>query len=138
MSKVAIVYFTSTGNTEIMAQKIAEGVQNKGNEAELFNYYDFNKDMIGDYDALAFGCSASGAEQLDGEFEVLFNDCLENLHGKRISLFGSYDWGDGEWMRNWVELCNENNLEVVSSLIANLTPDENSEAECVQLGEEII
>lgn len=138
MSKVAIVYFTSTGNTEIMAQKIAEGVQNKGNEAELFNYYDFNKDMISDYDALAFGCSASGAEQLDGEFEVLFNDCLENLVGKKISLFGSYDWGDGEWMRNWVELCNENNLEVVSSLIANLTPDENSEAECVQLGEEII
>lgn len=138
MSKVAVVYFTSTGNTEIMADKIVEGIKNKGNEVDKFNSYDFSADMINDYDAFAFGCPATGAEQLDGEFELLFDECTPNLIGKRVGLFGSYDWGDGEWMRIWEETAKEKGVDVVSTLIINLAPDIDGERDCVKFGEDLI
>ena len=102
MSKIAVVYWSGTGNTEAMARAVSEGAQAAGAAAELLTAPEFGPDKVADYDALAFGCPAMGAEQLEeDEFEPMFTACKAALKGKRIALFGSYGWGDGEWMRSW-------------------------------------
>ena len=106
MSKIAVVYWSGTGNTEQMAQAVADGAKEAGAEVELHTPADFNADMMDGFDAVAFGCSSQGAEQLEeAEFEPMFSACEAKLSGKKIALFGSYGWGDGEWMRNWEEQC---------------------------------
>lgn len=106
MSKIAVVFWSGTGNTEAMADAVVEGIEAAGAECSKFSASDFNGGMINDFDAIAFGCPSMGSEQLeDSEFEPMFNDCEANLKGKKIALFGSYGWGDGEWMRNWQATC---------------------------------
>ena len=102
MSKVAVVFWSGTGNTEQMAEAVAEGAKSAGAEVTLANVNDFDSSSVVDFDGIAFGCPAMGAEVLeDSEFEPVFNECESALNGKSIALFGSYGWGDGEWMRNW-------------------------------------
>ncbi|HIT90420.1 MAG TPA: flavodoxin [Candidatus Merdenecus merdavium] len=139
MSKVAVVYWSSTGNTEAMAQKVAEGIKENGGEVDLIYVTDFSSDDMDHYDAVAFGCPSMGAEELeDGEFEPVFSECKEKLKDKKIALFGSYDWGDGEWMRTWEETCrNEGAILVCDSVICNLEPDDEGEAACIALGKAI-
>ena len=104
MSKIAVVYWSGTGNTEAMANAVLEGARRAGNEVALFTADQFSGAQVKEYDAIAFGCPAMGAEELeDGEFEPMFADC--ELSGKRIGLFGSYGWGDGQWMRDWEARC---------------------------------
>ena len=99
MSKVSVVYWSGTGNTEAMANAVAEGVSENGGIANLYCISDFNSSMIEDFDAIAFGCPAMGGEVLEEEeFEPMFNSCEPKLKGKKIALFGSYGWGDGEWI----------------------------------------
>ena len=95
MSKVAVVYWSSTGNTEAMANAVADGVKGKGGEAVLHTCEDFDGSKVTEYDAIAFGCPAMGDEVLeDTEFEPMFDGCKDALKGKNIALFGSYGWGD--------------------------------------------
>ena len=102
MSKIAVVYWSGTGNTESMANKVADGAKAAGDEVSIFTAAQFDAGKVAGYDAIAFGCPAMGSEQLEeDEFEPMFNGCKEALRGKRIALFGSYGWGDGEWMRTW-------------------------------------
>lgn len=102
MSKIAVVFWSGTGNTEAMADAVAEGAKGAGAEVSVFNVTDFSADKVDEFDAIAFGCPAMGAETLeDSEFEPVFNECEPKLNGKKIALFGSYGWGDGEWMRTW-------------------------------------
>ena len=97
MSKVAIVYWSGTGNTEAMANYVAEGVKKAGGEADLFTSAEFGADKAGEYDRIAFGCPSMGAEQLEeSEFQPMFDEVSPVLSGKKIALFGSYGWGDGE------------------------------------------
>ena len=104
MKQAAVVYWSGTGNTEAMAKKIAEGIESAGVKADIFTATDFSAAMTDSYDAIAFGCPSMGAEQLEeNEFEPMFESCKPKLNGKRIVLFGSYGWGDGEWMRIWEE-----------------------------------
>ena len=135
MNKVAIVYWSGTGNTKIMAEAVLEGAKNKGLEATLFDVSEFNKDMVSDFDAIAFGCPAMGAEALEEvEFEPVFSEC--DLNGKNIALFGSYGWGGGEWMNSWEEVCGEKGAKLVSkSVICNEAPDDEVLEECKKLGE---
>ena len=135
MSKVGIVYWSGTGNTKIMAEAVLEGAKNKGLEATLFDVSEFNKDMVSDFDAIAFGCPAMGAEALEEvEFEPVFSEC--DLNGKNIALFGSYGWGGGEWMNSWEEVCGEKGAKLVSkSVICNEAPDDEVLEECKKLGE---
>lgn len=96
MSKIAVVYWSGTGNTEMMAQKVAEGSKEAGAEVSVFTATEFNSQMMDDYDAIAFGCPSMGAEELEeDEFEPMFSSCESKLSGKKIALFGSYGWGDG-------------------------------------------
>lgn len=98
MSKVAVVYWSGTGNTEAMASYVVKGVQEAGAEATLFTAGEFGVEQMDNFDAVAFGCPSMGAEQLEeSEFEPMFIACEPKLKGKKIALFGSYGWGDGEW-----------------------------------------
>lgn len=106
MSHIAVVYWSGTGHTEAMAQKVAEGIISAGGEATVLTASEFNVSMMDSYAAVAFGCPPMGAEQLEeSEFEPMFQECTSKLNGKKIAPFGSYGWGDGEWMRTWEEDC---------------------------------
>ena len=135
MNKVAIVYWSGTGNTEQMAQAVAEGVKNAGGEADVLTCAEFDGAKLDDYGAVAFGCPAMGAEQLeDFEFEPLFLQCAPELNGKDIALFGSYGWGDGEWMQTWEDQCKDLGAHLVSnSVIANEAPDDTALYACRNL-----
>ena len=99
MSKIAVVYWSGTGNTESMASAVVEGARKAGAEATLIAASEFGASMMDEYDAIAFGCPSMGTEQLEeSEFEPMFTGCETKLRGKRIALFGSYGWGDGEWI----------------------------------------
>ena len=101
--KVSIVYWSGTGNTEAMANAVAEGAKGTGAEVELLPVSAASEDVLAS-DALILGCPAMGAEQLEeSEFEPFFSAIEGKLAGKKVGLFGSYDWGDGEWMRTWQE-----------------------------------
>ena len=131
--KAAVIYWSGTGNTEQMANAIAEGAG-----AELFSVSDFTGD-IADYDRIAFGCSAMGDEVLEeSEFEPFFTAIEGALSGKTIALFGSYGWGDGEWMRTWEEDCGTAGINrVADSVICCEAPDDEALAACRALGRKL-
>lgn len=136
MSKIAVVYWSGTGNTEAMAEEVANGAKAAGAEVESFTTDDFAADKMNDYDAVAFGCPAMGDEVLEeDEFEPMFDGCKDALKDKKIALFGSYGWGDGEWMRNWEESCKEAGAVLATeSVICNDMPDDAGVANCKELG----
>ncbi|MCI1966399.1 MAG: flavodoxin [Oscillospiraceae bacterium] len=136
MSKIAVVYWSGTGNTQSMAEAVAQGVKDKGAEAVLLTPDTFDPSMIDSMDAIAFGCPAMGTEVLEeSEFEPMFSSCESKLSGKKIALFGSYGWGDGEWMRNWEAACKKDEaVFACGSVICNEAPDDNGIASCKALG----
>ena len=136
MSKIAVVYWSGTGNTETMAMAVAEGAKDKGAEVSVLTTSEFSPDQISSYDAIAVGCPSMGDEQLEeSEFEPMFTGCESGLRGKNIVLFGSYGWGDGEWMRSWEERCNDDGANLVcDSVICNDAPDDEALASCRKLG----
>lgn len=136
MSKIAVVYWSGTGNTEEMAGAVVEGAKAKGAEVSLFTSDAFDAGKMDEFDAIAFGCPAMGDEVLEEtEFEPMFNECAGKLSGKKIALFGSYGWGDGEWMRNWEDTCKEKGANLVcDSVICADAPDDDAKAACNDLG----
>ena len=135
--KVAVVYWSSTGNTEAMANAVAEGARKAGASAELFTATEFDGGKVDAFDAIAFGCPAMGAEELeDSEFAPMFESCESKLSGKKIALFGSYGWGDGEWMRTWEDTCRNDGASLVcDSVICQEAPDDDALNACRSLGE---
>ena len=136
--KVAVVYWSGTGNTKIMADALAEAIQANSGEAVLIEAGAFGVDQVSAYDAFALGCPSMGAEELeDGEFAPMYDAVESELAGKTVALFGSYGWGDGEWMRTWEERAKENGLNVVATLIANETPDDDALSALAALGAQL-
>ena len=140
MSKVAVVYWSSTGNTEAMANAVADGIREKGGEAVLHTCEDFDGSKVAEYDAIAFGCPAMGDEELeDSVFQPVFEACEAKLAGKKVALFGSYGWGDGEWMRSWEEKCQNDGVALaVDSVICNEEPDDEATDACKALGAALV
>lgn len=136
MSKIAIVYWSGTGNTESMALSVAEGVKSNGSEATLFTAAEFDASLMDTFDAIAFGCPSMGVEELeDSEFAPMFSACEAKLQGKKIALFGSYGWGDGEWMRNWEQTCISDGANMACDfVICNEAPDDDALEACKSLG----
>ena len=132
--KAAVIYWSGTGNTEQMAQAIADAAG-----AELFAVSDFSG-SIADYDRIAFGCSAMGDEVLEeDEFEPFFASIEGDLSGKTIALFGSYGWGDGEWMHNWEDKCKEDGAVLVADgVICQEEPDDEATEACKALGAALV
>ncbi len=140
MSKVAVVYWSGTGNTEMMALQVEKGIKEAGGEAVTFTADQFTADDIDSFDAIAFGCPSMGSEVLEeGEFEPMFTSCEPKLKDKKIALFGSYGWGDGQWMRDWEARCIEDGAKLACEfVICNETPDADGEAACQQLGKKLV
>ena len=136
MSKTAIIYWSGTGNTEAMATAVLEGAKEVNSETQLFNVSEITADEAAQYDTLILGCPAMGTEVLEeSEFEPFFTALEAQLAGKNVALFGSYGWGDGEWMRNWEERITGANAKLIcDSIIANDAPDDKAVESCRNLG----
>lgn len=136
MKKTAVIYWSGTGNTEAMANAVLEGMKAAGAEATLLTPDQVDASALSDYDAIAFGCPAMGAEVLEEmEFQPMFDACKRSFGGKRVALFGSYGWGDGEWMRTWESDCDNAGVNLVcESMICTETPDDAALEACRALG----
>ena len=120
---VAVVYWSQTGNTEAMAKMLADACA-----GEAIEWDSFSADRVEDYDALAFGCPAMGDEELDPDFEELWDACRDVLGDRPVVLFGSYDWGTGDWMETWASAARDAGVNVTETVIAHLEPDDEAEA----------
>ena len=135
MAKVLVVYVTTTGNTEKMANAIADAAKGAGADVTCKTVGEASVAELAGYDVVAFGSPAMGAEVLEeGEMEPFFSEAEGKLGGKKVALFGSYHWGDGEWLRTWEERCKAAGAEVVATVKAHLEPDDDALAECKAFG----
>ena len=135
--KLGIVYWSGTGNTETMAKCIEEGAASAGAEVVMMGPGEFSSAKMSEFDAVAFGCPAMGAEVLEeSEFEPMFTGIEGSLSGKKIALFGSYGWGDGQWMRDWCDRCSAAGAQLYDKegLMANEAPDGAAQEASRQLG----
>lgn len=137
MAKVAIVYWTGSGNTEAMAHAVEEGAQNAGTEVALNFVSDVTADEIASFDYIALGCPASGNEQLEEyEFEPFFEELLPQLQNKKVAIFGSYSWNQGDWMQIWKQRLNDEGIETIAEpVVAYGYPEDDILEECKKLGE---
>ena len=140
MSKIAVIYWSGTGNTEAMADLVANAAAAAGASVDKFTASEFNVSSAGDYTGFALGCPAMGAEVLEEmEFQPMFDACKHSLGGKRAALFGSYGWGDGEWMRTWESDCDSAGVNLVcESVICTETPDDAALEACRALGKALV
>jgi flavodoxin short chain len=137
MANVLVVYWSGTGNTEIMAEKIKEGLENAGETVDFKTVDQVEPSDVAQYDKIAFGCPSMGVETLEeDEFEPFFENAEGMLSGKKVALFGSYGWGEGEWMDAWVERTNATGANLYDNgLRINSTPSSEEEDKCVEFGE---
>lgn len=140
MSKIAIIYWSGTGNTEAMAKAILSGALDSGAEATLFEVGGFSADKMADYDAFMFGCPAMGAEELEEEtFLPFFEKAEANLKDIPVALFGSYGWGGGEWMQSWSERTKNVGAKVFrEGLAIENTPTEENLVTCKKFAEDFV
>ena len=134
--KKAVIYWSGTGNTAAMASAIAAGM---GEGTELYSVDQFTGD-IAEYDKIAFGCPAMGDEVLEeGEFDPFFSSIEGKLGGKKVALFGSYGWGDGQWMRDWEDRMKAAGATVVGGegVICQDAPDDDAKTACEELGKKL-
>ena len=133
METVKIVFWSQGGNTESMANAVVEGIKEAGKEAEAVFVSDMNIDELKGEGVFALGCPAMGAEVLEEmEMEPFMCELEGSLAGKSVGLFGSYGWGDGQWMRDWEERCKAAGAAVVGGegVICQETPDDGAIASC--------
>ena len=134
MSKVAVVYWSSTGNTEAMANAVVDGAKEKGADVTLYECADFRPELVADYDAIAFGCPAMGDEVLE-EDEIGRTGTIDDIWSRILFEDDNGGWGDGEWMRNWEESCKEAGAVLATeSVICNDMPDDDGVENCKALG----
>ena len=140
MSKVAVVFWSGTGNTEAMANAVGEGAGQADAEVSVLPVSMVSADEAAGYDALALGCPAMGAEVLEeSEFEPFFTALEGKLSGKPVVLFGSYGWGDGQWMRDWEDRAKAAGAVLKAQpLMVNETPDDDALADCRTLGAAVV
>ncbi len=131
--KGVVIYWSGMGNTKMMAEAIQEGM-NQNYPTELYYVSEFDQDIT-QYDKIALGCPSMGAEQLeDIEFEPFFVNVESQLVNKDVLLFGSYGWGNGEWMEEWQQRCFQSGMNVVTTHIVNETPDDTQLTEYREIG----
>ena len=139
MKEVNVIYWSSTGNTQAMAEAVGAGVEEAGGKANVIEVSAADVSMLKDADSFALGASAMGDEELDeGEMEPFVEEVEKFAAGKKVALFGSYDWGDGEWMRKWEERMKEAGAEVVGTVIANNEPGDDDQANLAELAKKLV
>ena len=137
--KTAVIYWSGTGNTEAMARAVAEGMTAAGMEAVLLTPAEVQPGDLNTYDAIAFGCPAMGSEVLEEmEFQPMFDSIKNRMGGKAVGLFGSFGWGDGEWMRSWEKDCDDAGINrVCGSITCCEAPDDDVLAACQAMGRKL-
>lgn len=137
MKKIVVIYFSNTGNTEMMAEAVVKGAEGDNTEVKLMTFSDASIDDVLEADVVALGCPACGAEELDEDVVKPYVEQLEGkVNSKNMVLFGSYGWGEGPWMESWEEQMKSYGVNLVAnSVIVNETPDEDGLALCTALGE---
>jgi flavodoxin short chain len=141
MSKVVVAYWSGTGNTEMMAAAVGEGINAAGGEAVVVAMEDCNAADLKDCDVFALGCPAMGAEELEDTVVEPFVSEVEGfVSGKKVALFGSYDWGDGKWMRIWTQRMQDAGAVIAGGegLICNNEPDDEAKENCKKLGQDLV
>ncbi len=136
MSKIVIVYYSMSGNTQMMAEAVERGAKSAGADTVLLEVNAFDPSSISHYDAVAFGCPAMGSEVLEESvFEPMFSAVESSLNGKKVGLFGSYGWGSGQWMDDWMSRVQNDGANLVQpGVIANYAPDDSAVSACETLG----
>lgn len=136
MSKILVVYWSGTGNTEKMAESIAKGAEGAGASVECKNVADVSVADLGGYDVVAFGSPSMGVETIEeGEMEPFFAEALPGLKGRKVAIFGSYGWGDGEWLRTWADRVRGGGATLFDDgLAVHEAPDDAAVAECTAWG----
>ena len=139
MKKTAVIYWSGTGNTEAMAEAVAQGMREAGAQCDVLTPDAVRAEDAAALDAAAFGCPAMGAEELEEtEFAPMFDAVKTVFAGKQVGLFGSYGWGDGEWMRTWEEVCAAAGIRLAAdSVICCEAPDESALAACRAMGKKL-
>lgn len=139
MAKVAIVFWSGSGNTEAMAQAVEEGAKNAGAETVLNFVGDTSAAEVAGFDHIILGCPAMGNESLEEyEFEPFFEELLPDLKGKKVAIFGSYAWNEGEWIENWKTRLNDEGVELVADPVkAYSYPDDEALEQCRALGKAV-
>ncbi|BFL71776.1 MULTISPECIES: flavodoxin [Anaerococcus] len=139
MSKVAVIYWSGTGNTENMANAIFSRLKEKNVEADLFEVRGFDISTLADYDGFAFGCPAMGSEELEeAEFEPMFESVENKLDNKPVVIFGSYEWNDGQWMLDWQERCKNDDINLAADgLAAYGNPEDDDIKACYNLADSL-
>ena len=133
-----IVYWSGTGSTEKMANFIAKGIEENGGENQVISVSDANSDIFNDEEIIILGCPAMGAEVLEeSEFEPFIESISNKVSGKKAVLFGSYDWGDGEWMRDWTDRMKNYGCDVIFDGLIIREASEDDCTECIELGRKI-
>jgi flavodoxin short chain len=141
MKKLLVLYWSSSGNTELMAKSLAKGAEDAGACLTVKLFTEATAEMVKEAEALGFGCPAMGDEVLEESDVEPFISRLskEDLAGKPAGLFGSYDWGDGQWMRDWVKRMKDLGAAVDGAgVIAQLEPTEDTLKECYELGKRLV
>lgn len=140
MKDVYVIFWSSTGNTETMANAVGEGITGAGGTAHVIPVSEADASVLKDADSFALGASAMGAEELDPEMDDFVVQAEAYASGKTIGLFGSYDWGDGDWMRQWTDRMEAAGAKVAGreGVIARLEPDEEAIEACKALGEALV
>ena len=135
MKKTLVIYWSGTGNTEAMANAVVDGMKEAGADVTCWTVDDVKADAVAEFDAVAMGCPAMGAEVLEEEIvQPAFDEMKPLLKGKRVALFGSYGWGDGEWMRSWEDDCRAAGAELIcDSVICQEMPDDDALQACENL-----
>lgn len=141
MKKIAVVYWSGTGNTEKMAQEVRNGITDQGMETDLLSVSEISLKGEWSYQAFALGCPAMGNEVLEESEMEPFIEHMErqDLQGVPLALFGSYDWGDGQWMRDWEERMKKTGAALIQTgLILRGTPDTKGIEQCRELGKRLV
>jgi flavodoxin len=139
MSKVAVIYWSGTGNTENMANAVFSRLKENDIETDLLEVSGFDISTLANYDGFAFGCPAMGNEELEeAEFEPMFESVEDKLDNKPVAIFGSYEWNDGQWMLDWQERCNDDNINLVADgLAAYGNPEDDDIKACYNLADSL-
>ena len=137
---ISVVYWSGTGNTQTMAEAVADGIREAGKEAAVLSVDSANADTLAQEGVFALGCPSMGAEELeDSEMEPFVQELEGKVSGKKILLFGSYGWGDGERMRNWCERMKNAGAVLIEEegVIANEAPGAEEIEACKEAGKKL-
>lgn len=140
MDKIYVVYWSQTGNTEAMAEAAARGIRSEGKESAVVEVGSISPEELKEEAVFALGCPAMGAEVLEESEMEPFVETLETfVKGKTVGLFGSYGWGDGEWMRDWEARMQQAGANVIGGegVICQETPDQEALEKCEELGKNL-